>query len=277
MNETNPTKRVVVGYDGSTCADDALSWAAGEAARLDLPLHVVVARPGLPARAFEIPETDSSLPGRGESILAAAGLADVSVETTHEPPGPALRQASGPADLLVVGSLGHGRVAGALLGSVSRYLAHHADCPVVVVRPAAAAAHDIAVGLDGSPESIAALGWACQRGRHTSEQVVAFHGYRTGVPGGGLGVDQGDVLAQHVVRAEKQVRDWVDHAPILDASTVQAEAAAVPAGELLVKVSEHAALVVVGARGRGAVPGVHLGSVAGQVLARAQCPVVVVR
>lgn len=277
MNEIDPTKRVIVGYDGSRCADDALTWAVDTATRLDLSLHVVVALPGLPARAFDAPAASRSLPGRGEGILAAAGLSEVTTEMAHEPPGPILRHAAGAGDLLVVGSLGHGRVGGALLGSVSRYLAHHAECPVVIVRPAAAAATDILVGVDGSEESIVALGWACQRARATSEEVVALHGFRSGVADGGVGAQVGDELAHHVLRAERQVREWVDHAPILEAAKVRAEAAAVPPGDLLVDASKHASLVVVGARGRGAVAGLHLGLVASQVLARAHCPVVIVR
>jgi len=41
------------------------------------------------------------------------------------------------AELLVVGSRGHGRIFGALLGSVSHYVAAHAACPVVVIKPVA--------------------------------------------------------------------------------------------------------------------------------------------
>ena len=38
------------------------------------------------------------------------------------------------ADLLVVGSRGHGGFTEALLGSVSQHCVHHAQCPIVIVR-----------------------------------------------------------------------------------------------------------------------------------------------
>jgi nucleotide-binding universal stress UspA family protein len=49
-----------------------------------------------------------------------------------------LLQAAAHAQLLVVGSRGHSKIIGALLASVSHYLAAHAPCPVVVIRPGAA-------------------------------------------------------------------------------------------------------------------------------------------
>jgi nucleotide-binding universal stress UspA family protein len=67
---------------------------------------------------------------------AAGDLDGVTVETSvsEGEPAAALVEAPANADLLVVGSRGHGELAGILLGSVSEYCAAHADCPVVVVR-----------------------------------------------------------------------------------------------------------------------------------------------
>ena len=60
----------------------------------------------------------------------------VDVHTSVEQGNPAevLIKRSKEADLLVVGSRGHGGFSGMLLGSVSHHLVAHAECPVVVVR-----------------------------------------------------------------------------------------------------------------------------------------------
>lgn len=49
-------------------------------------------------------------------------------------PARVLLSAAAGADLLVVGSRGHGGFTEALLGSVGQHCAHHARCPVVVIR-----------------------------------------------------------------------------------------------------------------------------------------------
>ena len=72
---------------------------------------------------------------------ATAAEPDISVPITTEVvnahPANALVEESSDADLLVVGSRGHGRVLKRVLGSVSDHCTHHAHCPVVVVPPPA--------------------------------------------------------------------------------------------------------------------------------------------
>jgi nucleotide-binding universal stress UspA family protein len=60
--------------------------------------------------------------------------APVTLRVVHGHPAPVLVDASAHAQLLVVGSRGHGAFAGMLLGSVSQHCVHQARCPVVVIR-----------------------------------------------------------------------------------------------------------------------------------------------
>jgi nucleotide-binding universal stress UspA family protein len=134
--------RVVVGIDGSARSLTALRWAAAEAKVRDAPLDVVhVWQLPVMATASWVPVVPdlSDVRKWAEEVLADA-LRDPALEgvqaTGHlGQDGPArvlLARAQG-AGLVVVGSRGHGAVAGWLLGSVSRQLIHHAPCPVVVV------------------------------------------------------------------------------------------------------------------------------------------------
>ena len=61
---------------------------------------------------------------------------EIELQAIQGAPAGVLVAASRDADLLVVGSRGHGGFVGLLLGSVSQQCAHHAECPVVIVHAA---------------------------------------------------------------------------------------------------------------------------------------------
>ena len=138
---------IVVGHDGSKCAQEALTWAAALAARADLDLHVVRAwslmsapRPPSWQPGFVPPLADYEKAVLEElTSHVRAATVDPSVRMSchvvHKQPAQALMQAAEGADLLIVGARGRGGFAGLLLGSVSDQLVHHAACPVTVVRP----------------------------------------------------------------------------------------------------------------------------------------------
>jgi nucleotide-binding universal stress UspA family protein len=134
--------RVVVGVDGSDTGTNALHWAAAEATARGAALDVVLAW-GLPVAVASpydgVP--DITLYEDAERTVLAAlmqdpALAGVNV-TGHLVAGGAagalIARAEG-AGLVVVGSSGRGRLLGAILGSTSRQVVHHAPCPVVVLR-----------------------------------------------------------------------------------------------------------------------------------------------
>jgi nucleotide-binding universal stress UspA family protein len=138
------TKRIVVGVDGSPSSVHALEWAirqaeltgdvieAGHAWHFPSIYWMPVADvPDFAGLAAEILD---------KSIAEARNATDQNVPVEIRPvvvegnPAQALLDMAKGADLLVVGSRGHGGFTGALLGSVSQHVVHHSPCPVVVVR-----------------------------------------------------------------------------------------------------------------------------------------------
>jgi nucleotide-binding universal stress UspA family protein len=135
-------RTIVVGVDGSASSKAALRWAA-RLAQLDGSVVWAVTAWQYPrfygvetaTQAEDIAEAAGAiLTATVEEVLGPDPAVEVreSVELGH--PAQVLIDAAAHAQLLVIGSRGHGGFAGALLGSVSQHCAHHASCPVVIIR-----------------------------------------------------------------------------------------------------------------------------------------------
>lgn len=135
---------IVVGVDGSDPSKDALRWAAGQAGltgatlRAIMTWHVPMINYGaaMPAsiEADVSRDCKEALDQALTDVLGAAPSIRVTADVVEGHPAEVLVRAAEKAELLVVGSRGHGAFKGMFLGSVSTHCVSHAQCPVVVVR-----------------------------------------------------------------------------------------------------------------------------------------------
>jgi nucleotide-binding universal stress UspA family protein len=135
--------RIVVGIDNSTSSAEALRWALAYARLTGGTVEAVSAWQAPATYGWTVTETEAAgLVGHAEKA-ATETVAHVMGErsqpvvvTTHVTEGPAaqvLLAAGKGAELLVLGSRGHGAFAGMLLGSVSQHCVQHAACPTVII------------------------------------------------------------------------------------------------------------------------------------------------
>ena len=141
--------RIIVGVDGSQSSKAALAWAVGQAeltgAIVDAVIawHYPIAFGGAPFAPIGS-LMDADFAGTAERVVNAAisetvdlsSPVKVSAAVREGNAAQVLLAEADDADLLVVGSRGHGGFAEALLGSVSQHCVHHAACPVVIIRGA---------------------------------------------------------------------------------------------------------------------------------------------
>ncbi len=132
---------VVVGFDGSAHARNALGWTL-EHLRRSARVKVVCAFiddavPGEPlapspgsAQSIAIAELEG---GVAAVLHALPGHPPVELAVVPGDPRAVLRTVSDGADLLVIGARGHGVVERLLLGSVASAFAHHPTIPTIVV------------------------------------------------------------------------------------------------------------------------------------------------
>ncbi len=142
-NRAARSHRIVVGVDGSEESLAALDWAAGMAEATSSTVEVIAAwewptRYGvalvLPSNYDPVTDAEVMV-SRAVKVVQedhpAVAFAPVVVEG-H--PAQVLVEASRGADLLAVGSRGHGAFTGMLIGSVSEHCAANAHCPVLIIR-----------------------------------------------------------------------------------------------------------------------------------------------
>ena len=136
------TRKIVIGVDGSDGSTKALDWAIAEALRAPAILELATAWMFPMALGYVFAKTPAEVRQQVQRIaeLSVSHVADVAPDVVvrstlrEAEAGPALVELSTGADLLVVGSRGHGGIHELLLGSVGTYCARHAHCPIVIVR-----------------------------------------------------------------------------------------------------------------------------------------------
>ena len=143
---TQQQRRIVVGVDGSPASLGALEWAVHQAALTGAVVEAVT--------AWQFPATYGGYPvdagtdwqANAQAIQEIAVKEALGGEATalvrHVAEGHSVQvllDAAVGAELLVVGSRGHGGFAGMLMGSVSEHVVAHAPCAVVVLRTPAPA------------------------------------------------------------------------------------------------------------------------------------------
>ena len=264
MTTSPPRGAVVVGTDDSAGGGNALDTAVSEALLTHRPLHIVhtwaaypagYAPGAYPTTAAELAD---SIREYAASVLAAAvsrvrdahPTLEVSEELAEGDTRQILEDLSHDASVLVVGSRGHGAVRRLLLGSTSAWLARHAHCPLLVVRPSLEGNKPgVAVGTDGGHASTQAVAYAFEAASRRDVPLQVVHCYdpiplhtNEGYPGlpPGEPEAEGRTLAVAVAGLGEKYPD------------VEVTLESVPrsAVDHLVELSDHVELVVVGSHRR---------------------------
>jgi len=254
-----PARTIAVGVGGAG-GMAAFAWAAEEAARDGARLLLVrVSPPCSPARA----RLDQAAPMFARAVAAAGhpGVERQVIRMVAGEPGPALAAAAAQADLLVIGSGGH--------GNTVREVVRHARVPVVIARGVpggrgATFADHVVVGLDTAASGRAALDFAFAYADLHGLPIAAAHissSGRTGL----------DPAAADRLRTE--IEPWAQKYP---ATRVRRTVSRGRITDELVRAGIGAHLLVIGDRHRGAVGRARTGDVPFSVARQADCPVAVV-
>jgi nucleotide-binding universal stress UspA family protein len=272
-------KAIVAATDGSEESLRAVEWAAAEALLRTVPLRIVSAMSLLPwtiplqLRPDRDRIADLIRSEREQALKTAAARAAgrapglvIAADPLGGPPAQTIARIGSSASMLVVGSRGIGAFTAMTLGSVSRYVAAHAGCPVVVVRDQAAAPHgQVIVGVGDPDDCAGALAFGFEEADLRDASLLAVHAWQA----------PGPMPADACVGLAEVLRTWQEKYPGVPAGQ---EVLPGHAARVLVGLSARADLMVIGRRARHArhadLPGP--GSVRHAVLSHAHGPVVIV-
>ena len=137
--------RIVVGVDGSVSSKAALAWAVRQAQLTGAVVEAVTAWEFPSAYGYAVPVlgvdfeelATKTVKDAIAEVVAGADAGPIRYKVVEGNAARVLIDESAGADLLVVGSRGHGGFVEALLGSTGQHAVHHARSPVVVVRDSA--------------------------------------------------------------------------------------------------------------------------------------------
>jgi nucleotide-binding universal stress UspA family protein len=192
------SKPIVAGTDGSEESLRAVDWAAREAVLRGAPLRIVAAEaapPRMISRAGPAPDkgpgeyetvSDVLAKNRDHALAAAAERAAktapgllIDADQLSGSPDQALVHSGSGATMLVVGSRGVSDFTALVLGSVSRYVASHAPCPVAVIRDETAARGQVGVGIGGLDDCADALDFAFEEASLRKASLIVVHAWHT--------------------------------------------------------------------------------------------------
>ncbi len=285
------TDDIVVGVDGSEGSRTALAWGFAEAERHGCGLRAVIgigsggqgpagreAADGLAEQAAHM------LHHTVTATAPAAARTAVAEEVVDRPGAEALLTVGYSARMIVVGARGRGLLHRLRVGSVSTSVAVHSSVPVVIARgEAAGSAADreprpVVVGVDGSPNSLAALTWAAAEAVRRGVSLLAVHAWLVALPLP-FAAAPGEITQE----LEDQAQAGLDEAlarvrPRLPAGLdVQRRVVPCSPTQALLAAGREADLIVVGARGHGGFTELLLGSVSHQCMIHSPVPVAIIR
>ncbi len=294
--------RVLLATDGSAAAEAALeltrsiAWPDDSVMRVVSviePVEAIVSGAWTPAIAQDIEQQAEELLASAEVVLehAARQLAGSGLTVERE----VMRGRAGScivedatrfrADLIIIGSRGHGSIGSMLLGSVSAEVADHAPCPVLVARVPRLTR--LVLGADGSEYALAAEEWLKLWPIFGQAAIEVTSVAYLGAPWtSGLALSAYSGSAAEYAAADRQL--IADHQQAADTAAERLRSAGLratarvaegdAAQELIrVAVDDAADAIVIGTHGRTGLARLIMGSVARNVMLHAHCSVLIVR